>query len=105
MQEASAGDTDAARRRMEMLRDLPELEITEAVADLAKELVSNVPLPEKAQLDAVHIAVATIHGMDYLLTWNCRHIANATLRRRIESICGTNGYAAPILCTPLELME
>lgn len=62
-------------------------------------------LPEKAQIDALHIAVATVHGMDYLLTWNCRHIANATFRHRIDTVCESAGYQAPVLCTPLELME
>jgi hypothetical protein len=55
--------------------------------------------------DSVHIAVAAVHGIDYLLTWNCRHIANATMRQRIELECAEAGYQAPIICTPEELME
>ena len=105
LQEAIAGDTDAAARRLDALKDIAELETTDAVRDLAKALVAGVPFPERAQIDALHIAVATVHGMDYLLTWNCRHIANAALRRQIESICRANGYTAPIMCTPSELAE
>ena len=104
-QEASAGDADAVRRRMEVLRNIAELGVTDAARDLARSLVAEVPLPTTAEIDALHIAVATVHGMDYLMTWNCRHIANATLRHRIESVCNVAGYVAPIICTPLELTE
>ena len=58
-----------------------------------------------ASLDALHIATATVNGMDYLLTWNCRHIANATLQRSMRTICEESGYVLPILCTPIELTE
>jgi len=105
IEEASAGDSDAAQRRLEVLKDIPELDITDEARDLAKMLIANTPLPAKAQIDALHIAVATVHGMDYLLTWNCRHIANATYRHPIDAVCESAGYQAPILCTPLELME
>jgi hypothetical protein len=105
VQEAIAGDVDAAGRRLDALKDVPELETTDAARDLAKVLVAHVPFPERAQVDALHIAVATVHGMDYLLTWNCRHIANAALRRQIESVCRANGYTPPIICTPSELAE
>lgn len=105
VQEAVAGDVDAAGRRLDALKGIAELEITDAVRDLAKSLMAGVPLPEKAQIDALHIAVATVHGMDYLLTWNCHHIANARLRHQIQSVCEANGYPAPIICTPLELLE
>jgi hypothetical protein len=56
-------------------------------------------------VDAFHVAVATVHGMDYLLSWNCKHIANATLRSRIEAICRAAGYEPPVICMPLELVE
>jgi hypothetical protein len=68
-------------------------------------LLAGAALPIKAKADALHIAIATVHGMDYLLTWNCKHIANATMRLKIESICKSCGYVPPIICTPLELME
>jgi hypothetical protein len=70
---------------------------------LAEALLEEVPLPQKAAADAVHIATAAYHGMHYLLTWNCTHIANVTLRSRIEFICKSAGFNAPLICTPQEL--
>jgi len=105
IQEASAGDESAASRRLDVLEDIPELEITDETRDLAKQLAASLPLPEKKILDALHIAVAAANAMDYLLTWNCRHIANAVLRNQIQTICRSAGYETPIICTPLELLE
>jgi len=68
-------------------------------------LIEQVPLPSQAAADAAHIAVAAYHGVEFVLTWNVAHIANAALRRCVESVCRAQGYAAPILCTPDELME
>ncbi len=103
-EEASAGDSDAARRRVQLLVPLPRLGIDRRVTALAKQLVDEVPLPMKARADAVHIAAAAVHGMDYLLTWNCAHIANASLRPKIEEICRAMGFEPPVICTPLELL-
>ena len=64
-----------------------------------------IPLPPKAQADALHIAVSAVNGMNYLLTWNCTHIANATLRSEIESVCRSAGYEPPVICTPQEMLE
>ena len=105
IQEAHGGDPDAAARRLEILKDLPLLEQTEEATALAQELVEQVPLPQKAAVDALHIALAVVHGMDYLLTWNCTHIANATLRSKIEAVCRSKGYEPPVICTPEELSE
>lgn len=105
VQEARAGDPDAARRRLEILEVATELNITEESKALAARLVDQVPLPRKAQVDALHIAVATVNGMDYLLTWNCTHIANAALRHRIEAVCRASGCEPPVICTPQELLE
>ena len=103
-QEASAGDPVAAQRRLEAIKDLSELSITDEARQLAKELIDATRLPEKARVDAVHIATATVNGMDYLLTWNCRHIANATLRNSMAAVCQKAGYEMPVICTPLELI-
>ena len=62
-------------------------------------------MPKMAADDALHIALAIVHGMDFLLTWNCRHIANATMRSRIEETCRSAEYEPPIICTPEELLE
>ncbi len=80
------------------------LEQTEEATQLAQALVEQVPLPERATVDALHVAIATVHGLDYLLTWNCTHIPNARLRSPIESVCRENGYEPPKICTPDELL-
>jgi predicted nucleic acid-binding protein len=103
--ECAAGDPVAAQERLAFLGDIPQLDVTEDVETLAEQLLKRVPLPSKAALDAAHIAVAAVHGMDYFLTWNRAHIANAALRHRIERICRSVGYETPIICTPQELME
>lgn len=103
--EAGAGDAQAAQERLAVLRSMTVLETTTAALDLAKELVKDGALPAKAAGDAVHIAIAAVHAIPYLLTWNCRHLANATMRPMIESVCAANGFKAPIICTPEELLE
>jgi hypothetical protein len=102
--EAAAGDPEAAERRIELLAGVDVLEIDTEVEDLAVALVAGVGLPPRAAADALHIAAATRHEADFLLTWNCAHIANAQLRPRIERACRDAGYRAPVLCTPDELM-
>lgn len=72
---------------------------------LADSLRSGVPLPEKAAIDALHISIAAVNGVEYLLTWNCRHIANPSMRPRIERICRDKGFEPPVICTPQELLE
>lgn len=105
IKEFSAGDKDAAQRRLEFLKPFPRLDITEEVETLAAKLIADVPLPPKAQADALHMAVAAVNKMNYLLTWNCTHIANATLRSRIEGVCRSHGYEPPVVCTPQEMLE
>lgn len=104
LDEAAAGDPEAAMRRAELLAGLPLLDITPGVAELAAALIERVPLPPRAGADAAHIAIATYHGMDFLRTWNSAHIANAELRPRIEEVCRESGFRPPVLCTPDELM-
>ncbi len=104
LRECQAGDATAAAERLKILQDLPLLEQTEEATRLAQALVDRVPLPERAAVDALHVAIAAVHGVDYLLTWNCTHIANATLRDPIESVCRENGYEPPAICTPDELL-
>jgi predicted nucleic acid-binding protein len=103
IRESQAGDLDAAAARLATLAGLPLLEQTEAVETLARTILDQVPLPERATADALHIATAAAHGMDYLLTWNCTHIANVTLRGRIEAVCRDAGFEPPAICTPEEL--
>ena len=105
LDDVRAGDPEAAQRRLAFIAELPLLDVTAEAADLAAVLIERVPLPAQAAADAAHMAVAAFHGIDFLLTWNVAHIANATLRRRVENICRDRGYGAPVLCTPDELME
>jgi predicted nucleic acid-binding protein len=104
LNEAAAGDPEMARKRIEILSDVPLLDTTLEVAELAAQLVKRLPLPPRAGADALHIASATVHGINFLLTWNCAHIANAVLRPKIEMLCKEQGFSAPVLCTPEELM-
>ncbi len=82
-----------------------ELQATEEVRTLGQELIRRHALPEKAEIDAYHVAIATVNGMEYLMTWNCTHIANAHTRPKIEATCRALGYEPPIICTPQELIE
>jgi len=102
--EAQAGDDDAAQRRMEAIESLPVLEVTAEAEDLTRAIVMAGAMPKQAVRDAAHIAVAAVNSMDYLLTWNCRHLANAQVIRLVLAICGERGYAMPMICTPEELM-
>lgn len=102
--EASGGDPDAARRRLDALSAIPELPIDREVQRLAEALIADGGIPGTAQADALHVAVAAIHGIDYLLTWNCRHIDNAALKPAMRSVCAVAGYTCPEICTPMELL-
>jgi hypothetical protein len=104
-QEAGDGDPQAAQERLDVLAMMTALEIKEEAVLLAEELVQAGALPAKAENDALHIAIAAVHRVPYLLTWNCRHMANAIMRPLIESVCARNGFKTPIICTPEELME
>jgi hypothetical protein len=104
LDEAGAGDPEAARLRLEVLRGLPELPATEAALTLAGALLAEGAVPEKARTDAAHIAVAAVHGMDFLVTWNCRHIANAEMEPRIREVCVRHGWRYPKICTPEQLL-
>ena len=104
VEEVSAGDPEAARTRLDLVATLPRLALTTNVENLARRLVAEGAIPEKAAVDALHIAVATVHAMSDLVTWNCKHIANAELCAEVVRICNNAGYEPPIICTPEELM-
>src|SRR5262245_30909466 len=105
IQEAGVGDPNAAKERLEVLAHMTLLDIPDKATDLAKALGQTGALPTKAEADALHIAIAAAHAVPYLLTWNCRHLANAAMRPLIDSACASKGLKAPIICTPEELME
>jgi predicted nucleic acid-binding protein len=104
LDEVAQGDAEIATQRLNILRDFPLLELNQAVQDLAAQFLALSNLPLKAKVDAIHIAAATVHGMNYLLTWNCKHIANAQIQGKLAKISFDFGYVLPILCTPNELM-
>ena len=81
---------------------LPE---TQSATELAEQILAARLIPPQAALDAAHIAMATIHGLDYLLTWNCRHIHNVAITRQIERLCERRGHTCPLICTPNDLLD
>jgi len=102
--EAQSGNKEAANKRNEIIKDLPLLNINPEILELAQAFIQKGSLPEKAAVDAVHISVATFHKMNYLLTWNCKHIANAEIQKKLRKITRNLGYELPVICTPEELM-
>jgi hypothetical protein len=104
LDEARAGDSEAAEPRAALLAGIPVLDVTPEVGELAAALIEQVRLPVRAGADAAHIAVAAYLGMNFLLTWNAAHIANAELRPRVEQVCRERGCPPPVLCTPDVLM-
>ncbi|CBN57369.1 MULTISPECIES: type II toxin-antitoxin system VapC family toxin [Kamptonema] len=104
LDEIAQGDSEIAAQRLEIVRDFPLLELNQAVRDLAGQFLTRSNLPPKAADDAVHIATATVHDLDYLLTWNCKHIANAQIQRKLAEISLDFGYQLPLICTPYELL-
>jgi len=104
LDEVAKGDTEIALKRLEIVNEMPLVELNQAVRNLAAQFLIRSNLPAKASDDAVHIAAATVHGLDYLLTWNCKHIANAQIQRKLAELSLDLGYELPIICTPYELL-
>ena len=104
LEEAADGDADMAQGRLKLLTGVPLLDISERVADLADELVQSAILPPLASQDAIHIAASSVHRMQYLLTWNCKHIANPHLRERMRACFSRHGIDLPTICTPEEFI-
>ncbi len=104
LDEVARGDAEIALRRLQILDGLPLVELNQAVRDLSEQFLGQSNLPPKASDDAVHIAAATVHGLDYLLTWNCKHIANAQIQKKLAQISANLGYELPVICTPYELL-
>ncbi len=102
--EASAGDPEEAKKRVEIINAFPVLEVPEAAELLTSAILASGAIPPRAVRDAAHIAVAAVNDVDYLLTWNCKHLANAQIIRRISVVCNREGYNMPVICTPEELM-
>lgn len=104
LDEASRGDPEAASRRLQTIHGLRQVEPTPDVIVFTRQILAEGALPKEAADDALHIALAVVHGVDYLLTWNCRHIDNAQNKPLIRRLCQKAGYGFPEICTPEELM-
>jgi predicted nucleic acid-binding protein len=104
LEEAKRGDPEAAARRLATLEGIPLLGVTPAASALAGSIVRAHLLPTKAFPDALHIAVASVHSVEYLLTWNCSHIANAELLPHVTDLVEEAGFNMPFVCTPEELL-
>ena len=104
IEEAGRGDDTAVARRLEALAGIPLLAITDEVLALSEALIQAGALPREAIGDSLHIALTAVHGVDYLLTWNYRHIDNSEKKPSIRKVCLANGYGYPEICTPQELM-
>ena len=104
LEEAGRGDESAASRRLGALEDIEILQLDKRSVELSKALIEEGAVPRKALDDALHLAVAAVNGMDFLLTWNCRHIDNAEMKPKIRKIIERHGYQCPEIATPIELM-
>jgi hypothetical protein len=102
--EIGRGDAVAAQMRMAAIAGLPRLSAGHEVKMLVADILASGLIPAKAETDASHIAIAAVHGMDILLTWNCTHIHNTTIIRQIEAICARAGQVCPVICSPLDLL-
>ena len=105
LDEITAGEAAMARQRLKLLHGVPLLEPSAPANDLGREILRSGLLPVSADGDAAHIAIATVHGMDILLTWNCRHIANVAIQQRLRRLAEQSGYTLPALATPEEFMS
>lgn len=103
--EINRGDTEAADYRLNLVSDITRLPMSDAISDLAQNLLDAGAVPRNAEADATHIAIAAINNIEYLATWNYKHIANVFKRQHIEQICTDEGLRPAIICTPAELIE
>ncbi|MEA2343613.1 MAG: hypothetical protein QOF63_1782 [Thermoanaerobaculia bacterium] len=102
--EAREGEPSLAAERLGFLEGVALLRVTDGAHALKAELLRRSDLPPKAETDALHIGIATVHGMDFLATWNCKHIANAVTLPLVYETCRESGYEPPLICTPYELL-
>ena len=105
LDEIAFGEKVMAQLRLETLQAVPLLQVTDEVKALARKVLTSGLLPATADRDATHIAVASAYEMEILLSWNCRHIANAAIQTRLRRLVEAAGFTLPVICTPEELME
>lgn len=105
IQEISAGDKEAANKRIRLIKNIPVLELNQEIQKLAQTYFDSLDIPGKARLDASHLATAVWHEIDYMLSWNCKHIVSGRVKMILEKINSELNIKTPVLCTPEELME
>ncbi|MCX6902883.1 MAG: type II toxin-antitoxin system VapC family toxin, partial [Verrucomicrobia bacterium] len=105
IKEAAAGDAEAARRRLKMLKRLRLLPLSREAVALARDFGRVGCMPATAADDALHVALAAVHGVHFLLTWNCTHINNVATIEEIRNVCENHDYSCPVICTPDELIR
>ncbi len=103
--EIAEGDPVLASERLDSAADIPMAELLDSAVELAEASLLSHILPDRARLDALHICLATVHKIEYLLTWNCTHIANGRILPRVDSFMSKKGYRLPFVCTPEELID
>jgi hypothetical protein len=104
VEEAVRGNPSEAQLRSHVLAEITRLAVTAEAESLVPVLLKATGLPQQVYADMAHVAIATVHSMQYLLTWNCRHIANASILGKVAKACREQGYEAPVICTPEQLM-
>ncbi|MGR3302684.1 MAG: type II toxin-antitoxin system VapC family toxin [Candidatus Scalindua sp.] len=104
IEEAKGGDPSAAEKRLDALTEIPVLKVSDEAGNLAEILVNSRTIPEEHSEDALHIALTTVNGMDFLLTWNFTHINNAQMKSEIIKVTERHGYECPVICSPDELL-
>lgn len=105
LEEVGRGDPELAKQRLQRVKDWPLLAVVPDVERLAGLYLKELQIPGECAADAYHMALATHHGMDYVASWNCGHIASGRVQRLLEEINASEGIRTPMLCTPEELME
>jgi predicted nucleic acid-binding protein len=105
LDEAGRGDPGQASQRLGLLNEIPVLEVTPPVEQLTRRLLEVSLIPAGVASDALHIATASVHGVDFLVTWNFKHIVNPHIRQRLRMEVASLGYVLPVLCTPEELLR
>ena len=103
--EIRRGNTEAVQHRLNLVSDIKRLPMSDTISNLMQNLLDTGAVPRNAEADATHIAIAAVHNIEYLTTWNYKHIANVHKRQHIEQVCRDNGFRSAIICTPIELIE
>ena len=105
LEEIRSGDVSVAKKRLDLVKDLPQLDVSKQMESLAKGYIKKLNIPNKSYRDAFHLAISVVHKMDILLTWNCGHLANENIRKKLREINDDLGMTTPAICTPEELVE